>query len=356
MQHPDDPTFQQPMPPYQDHKVLLVVFGILICLSSLACGCGGSGYMMFAGFALESITSQDPSFPKEMLPLMQNMRPVMLATALFYLALGAAFTWLGVGSCLCRRWARKLLEAMGWAWTAAMALALLNVLLFLPSIFGMMEGMMASVPSSPSSPPPPAGFGSGMAVMVSVIYVVEFLFAAVPGVILLLVYRMRSVRQTCDYRDPVARWTDKVPVPVLVGWIVLVGMAAAALLMLPAYPFMAKIYGMKIPSALGIPLMGGLGILLAFSAWCLSRMKVLGLWLAIGALAGIHALALSQMSHLDMAAMFREMGMPAKEMEEMAKAFSKPFALWPGMVLSGAVMTGFFLSLLRCFRQEARTS
>jgi CHASE2 domain-containing sensor protein len=41
---------------------------------------------------------------------------VILPALIVYVALAAAFVWLGIGSIRCRRWARALILILAWAW------------------------------------------------------------------------------------------------------------------------------------------------------------------------------------------------------------------------------------------------
>jgi len=128
--------------------------------------------------------------------------PAMLVPVILGpLLLGVYYVAAGIGSIQARRWARPVVLAVSWLWLATGIAALALAAVFLP-------GMMAQArPPGVDAEMLSIAQGCGFAVL-TVLYVV------LPG-IFLSVYGSADVRATFEARDPVSRWTDRCPTPVL---------------------------------------------------------------------------------------------------------------------------------------------
>jgi hypothetical protein len=104
---------------------------------------------------------------------------------------GVWMIWLGIGSLLARR----------WAWALLLCIGIIHFVLGILSLPGSLI-MMFSLPKSASGP------------IVLGIALSLLLRLGVPAA-LLGFYSNPDVRRTCEARDPVVRWTDRCPVPVL---------------------------------------------------------------------------------------------------------------------------------------------
>src|SRR4029079_15914317 len=69
------------------------------------------------------------------------------------------------------------------------------------------------------------------AVALSVTFVI---YIVIPGIAVLF-YRSPHVKHTCDVRDPVARWTDRCPLPVLALCLLQAFSVPVVLLTIPVY-------------------------------------------------------------------------------------------------------------------------
>lgn len=119
--------------------------------------------------------------------------------------LGAAAIWLGVGSMQARRWARALLLCC----SSIALVGGLIVLALLPAIVDSINAANAKAPVDPDIQPVILLITKVIAVVIAVV-----MYVGVPGAFVLF-YRSRHVRRTCELRDPVERWTDRCPLPVL---------------------------------------------------------------------------------------------------------------------------------------------
>ena len=128
--------------------------------------------------------------------------PAMLVPAILgHLLLGVYYVAAGIGSIQARRWARPVVVVVSWLWLLTGVAALALAAVFLP-------GMMAQArPPGVDAEMLSVAQGCGFAVL-------TVLCVVLPG-IFLSVYGSAGVRTTFEARDPVPRWTDRCPTPVL---------------------------------------------------------------------------------------------------------------------------------------------
>ncbi|MGE4505272.1 MAG: hypothetical protein AB7D51_07975 [Desulfovibrionaceae bacterium] len=156
---------------------------------------------------------------------------------------GALLLWLGVGSMRCRRWGRALIRLFSGLALALMAYMILGLVTMLASGSGMLE------------PGEESGLLLGAAIPLVVL-----------GIPLFVVYRFYgspSVVATVERRDPVWRWTDKRPLPVLgMSLVHLLGLlAGVAMLVLDVFGSLAP-GGISMPTFFfGALLTGGVATL-----------------------------------------------------------------------------------------------
>jgi hypothetical protein len=184
--------------PYKDRSAGLVIFGILTILAG--CLAGLLVLLMVAGQRMVAHNGG-------MVRTVVQPAWMMVYNVIFYGVAVVALVWLGIGSIMARRWARALLLIFSWC-ALVMGVFMTGVLAL------VMPRMMANVASSGPAgqhPLPPGAMQGAMCVSVAII---AFLFILIPlvGVIF---YGSGNVKATCEARDPVRRWTDACPLPVL---------------------------------------------------------------------------------------------------------------------------------------------
>ena len=150
---------------------------------------------------------------------------VLLATnAVTAGILGGGLVWLGVGSCRGRRWVRPLIVA-GAPLVMAFGLA---------ALLNLSANVVRAIAGPPAAAPPAAGPVPPQVLLMvtSAVAVVTAagLSVALPGA-LVWFYRRPSVGRTLAETDPVRRWTDGVPVPLL-RWVVACGYSGGVMLLL----------------------------------------------------------------------------------------------------------------------------
>jgi hypothetical protein len=193
---------------YRDRRTGLVVFGVLeVAIGAL---CTLMIPLMLIGRVVASRSPNAPPAPITIVP----------AIAVYGL-LAAAFIWLGIGSILARRWARALLLCFSAVALCGGLISCAWMALMLPRLF---EGMAQQSQGA---------LQPGALLMVKVItaVVMAVIYVLIP-LALFLFYRSPHVRRTCEVRDPVERWTDRCPLPVLalsllmgIGGVLLLGIS-----------------------------------------------------------------------------------------------------------------------------------
>jgi len=177
-------------PDYRDRKTGLVLFGIAEIVIGL----------LFALFipmmrVARIVAHRSPDAPQ----------PPPIFIALMVYAVGAvAFVWLGIGSVLARRWARAILLSLSAVGLCGGVLGCVFLAFIMPHMFDV-------IAHSGPRPLPPASLLIAEIVASGVIFV---MYIVIPGSIFLF-YRSPHVKRTCEVHDPVERWTDRCPLPVL---------------------------------------------------------------------------------------------------------------------------------------------
>jgi hypothetical protein len=240
---------------YRDWHGGLIVFGILLILAGAVCAL----FTLVAGLT----PPPTPGGPK---PVGGR---VMLPVFLIYGGLAVGNVWLGIGSIRARRWARALTLLAAWAWLL-MGVCMLGLMVFvLPQTLGTTAGQEAV---------PPAAAMVGVIVAVVMI---SIFFVLVPlGFILF--YQHRNTKLTCEARDPVERWTDACPLPVLALALLLALSGATMLLMIVAYNAVVPCFGWLLSGPSGAVLLLMLAGAAAWFARAVYRLEVRGWWGALG--------------------------------------------------------------------------
>jgi len=178
------------VPEYKDRRTGLILFGVL------AIGLGALCALFIPLILFGGAMTKDPTASSG-----------LASTALMYGGLATMLIWLGVGSILMRRWARALLLILSWSWLLMGVIGCVFLALVGPQIFA---GISQQSPGA-----------AAIAIAVMAVFL-GVLFIGIPlaGV---LFYGGKNVKATCEARDPVPRWTDRCPLPVLaaaiwLGW------------------------------------------------------------------------------------------------------------------------------------------
>ena len=176
----------------QNSKTGLVVFGILSIIFGGFCAL----MVPFVIFGMIVSSVVDNSAAADM-----NLS-TMVPGVLFYVLAAVWFICMGIGSVKARRWVRALILVSSCIWLISGIGGLIFILLLMPDVYGRMG-------ESEQMPPEVARIMKyGMTAFMTVFYVI------IPAV-LVLFYRSKNAKATCEFRDLRVRWTDKCPLPVL---------------------------------------------------------------------------------------------------------------------------------------------
>jgi hypothetical protein len=309
-------------PDYRDRRGALIGFGIVEILIGGLCALG-IPLMLFARI----VASRRPDMPAS-----HNVIPAMAV----YACMAVAFIWLGIGSILARRWARAILLCGSAVGLCAGVLGCIFAAFTLPRLWETMNERRPSLP-----PPALVVMEVTSATVMFVIYVL------IPGA-LFLFYRSPHVKRTCEVLDPVQRWTDRCPLPVL-AMSLMMGFGAFSMFFL-----MASFRGFPV---FGIFVSGGTAYLvslaafavLLYLAWGFYRLKIQAWWIALGLQAlSLLSTAVTLWGGTDMAQIYGRMVYDPRAAAATMQLFTSPlFKVL--MALSVIPWLAWLLSIRRYF-------
>jgi hypothetical protein len=297
---PAQATPPTPLPlPYKNRSVGLTIFGILTIL--LGCvTCLVIPLMLFGQMAA-SKTSGSSAPVSTILP-----------AVFIYGVLAVALIWLGIGSIMARRWARALLLIFSWCWLLIGVVTVVFMAFLLPN-------MLANLPSDGTSDHPAVSSTVMTGIMIGAFTVVGIIYVILPA-IWTFFYSSRHVKATCETRDPVRRWTDACPLPVLA---ICLWLAFSSPMML-----LAPLVGQSVMPFFGMFLTGvpaalfclAAAVIWGYSAWSLYKLEQRGWWVLLIALCVFMVSAILTFAHQDMLEMYRLMGLPDSQIEQIQKS------------------------------------
>lgn len=214
---------------------------------------------------------------------------------LMYGLLAVAFIWLGIGSIRCRRWARALLLILSWSWLVTGVIAIGFLLFLLPR---MMMGW-------------PPGAKALALIVAAVIWTMIFL--VIPGV-LVLFYQSRHVKATCEARDPVVRWTDGCPLPLLTVslWLVFGGVMMVAMPL--AYNSVVPCFGVILSGVPGTLIYLFMAALWLYLAWAWYRLRPMSWWITLCVMLLFAISNVVTFAQIDLMDLYEQMGYSAEQL------------------------------------------
>jgi hypothetical protein len=262
---PAAPTAAPLSPSYRDRSTGLQVFGVIqIILGVMAAF--GIPIILLGAVMSRSVTGTAMPIGTYMLQcLTYGIASIFLIT-------------LGVGSIRARRWGYALTLIMSWQWLIIGTIVTVMITAILPAAFAI--GFRKAAAANPNAGNLPAGV---MAVILTVIIIVFAVFFIVLPLVFVLFYRREDVKETCLRRDPVERWTDRCPLPVLAASLIFAFAAPYYLMMAvttPLIPFFGR-WLTGVPGAAGCVVLAAIDAFLAISFF---RLKLAGWWVAMASL------------------------------------------------------------------------
>jgi hypothetical protein len=323
-------TNQAPAPTaLPDRSARLMVAGIFEIL--LGCFCLLLVVMMGGVLAAQTRLQGAPA---------QGLNAAAIVQALLiYMLAAVAFIWVGIGLAKARRWAWALTVAWSWVWLVVGAFGFLIVLCV------MGHGTWAAIAEQGKLPPQMATvMRITTTVMLGCIYIV------VPGLLLALCHP-KSVRATCERRDPKRRWTDRCPLPVLALSLVF-ALSLISMFSMAAYRWTLPVFGSYVSGATGAALVVLIAVVLAWLAWGTYRLQPAAWWGALVVFVVGTANAVVMFAAMDLSELYKKMGMPADQIELMQKAgILEMLTRWgPGLGVAGGIgWLGYLVFLRRYF-------
>jgi hypothetical protein len=324
------------VPVYRDRGTGLVLFGVVqIILGLLAA-------LMVPFVVLGAFVSK--------LAPGGSMRPGQYISGVAsYAFISAALLTLGVGSIQMKRWARALTLVVSWYWMIMGAL----ITVLLTAVFPVMIRSAIQAQQNAAGAPSPELQAGVMAVIITIMIVFFAFFLVIVPIAFVVFYSRSDVALTCRHRDPVERWTDRTPLPVLGASVVLFTGALYMLLVgltTPLFPFFGH-YLTGIPAAGCFLALGAVDIYLAIAIF---RLQSTGWWTA-ALLAPIRLLSMVlTYRKADLMQAYSKMGWSDTQVKMLSSSplFRSHVILWWSLV-SLVLFFGYLLWLKRYFKTPA---
>jgi uncharacterized membrane protein len=326
-----DPAATCPLPvPYKDRSTGLIVFGIL----TIGLGC-------LAGLFVLLLLVQSAGIAHQEAAPVQTLLPAMAV----YGGLAAALVWLGIGSIMARRWARALLLIFSWSWLIVGLITLLCMAFFVPTIMAGMHS--AGVNGQPALPAAAMG-----AVMFGMFLMFGVFFVVLPA-IWVVFYNSRHVKATCATRDPVVRWTDACPLPVLAVCLWTIVSAPTMLLMPMAGHSVMPFFGVFLTGFSAAMFCLAIVAVWCYAAWLLYKLEQRGWWLLLAGWCLVMISSILTFARHDVLEMYRLMQYPDTVIQQMQKSgfLAGNQMVWM-MLLFMAPFLGYLLFIKKFLRQR----
>lgn len=313
---------------FKDRATGLKVFGGLTLLAGVICA-------LFVPLIAVSQASQQQGIPDDGHSLVFAM--------FLYAGFAVALITLGIGSIKARRWARALLVIWSWSWVLMGIVAFAIMAAMFPEMAGDVRENSTGQPMSESA---------RMATFVTVLIVVGFFFIVIP-LVWALFYGGKNVRATCEARDPVIRWTDRCPLPVLAMsfWL---GFSTLSFLSTAAGAYRVfPLFGHFATGVTAVMIYIVLAVVLGYCAWALYKLRFEG-WLltlvsmVLFGISGYMTYSLHPLSEL-----YQSAGFSAQQIALTDKyGIHTKMMTWI-MVGSTLIWVGYLLFVLKYFRRKA---
>lgn len=321
-----------------DRSTGLVIFGVL----QIILGLMAALMVPFAALG---------AFMSRLAPGGGTMRPGQFVSGIALYAFAAAvLLCLGIGSVQMKRWAHALTLVLSWYWLFSGTLITVLLTAVLPVTMRSVLNAQQNFATAPSSP-----LSTGvMAVILTMIIVFAAVFLVLVPIAFLVFYSRKDVAETCRRRDPVVRWTEGTPLPVL-GASVVLGFQALYLLLTgvttPLFPFFGHyLYG--------VPAFGCLLVTAALDAYiaiALFRLKPAGWWVAITTQPiRVVSMALT-FSRADLMEAYSKMGFSQQQLQLLnSNPITRSHVILWWSLCSTVILWLYLLWLRRYFRTNAR--
>lgn len=324
-------------PTYRDRSTGLTIFGVV----QIILGIFAALMVPFAllGVFLSRLGPESAMHPRQFVS--------GIAT---YVFAAAVLLTLGIGSVQAKRWARALTLVTSWYWLAIGILLTVLLTAILPVT--MKTALAQAQQNSPGASPE---ISTGiMAVILTIMIVFAAVFLVLVPIGFVVFYSRKDVAETCRHRDPVERWTDRAPLPVLGASIVLF-VGALYLLVIgittPLFPF----FGRYLTGAGGVGCFIALAALDIYLSVSLFRLQPSGWWIALTTLAVRLISVTITYARADLMQAYSKVGFSDAQLKMMNSnpMFRSHVILWWSL-FSMLALFGYLIWLKRYFKGRAR--
>lgn len=281
------------VPTYKNRRTGLIAFGIVM----IVVGCVVALFLPLA-FLGQFVGAKS-------MGVAPNYR-ALVQTVFMYGLLAVAFIWLGAGSIKARRWARALLLIVAWSWLVVGFITVIAFLIVMPQI-------IAGISETQGVPP------AARIVMLIVPSAILFCAFILLPLGLLLFYSGAHVKATCAAHDPVERWTDRAPLPII-GAALWVGFAGLMLLLMTVSARgVVPAFGRLLSGRSGSVVLTIMGVIWLYSAWAIYRLQAIGWWLVMITVVLSTVSNLMTFPKIDIGEMYRLMGYADVQVQQMQR-------------------------------------
>ena len=228
---------------------------------------------------------------------------MMIPSILIYLLAAIWFIWMGIGSIKAKRWARSLILVASSFWLISGIMALIMMMLMLPTMYDQINAS-GQLPEAMITIMQYGTFG-----FMLILYVI------LPGG-LVLFYRSKHVKATCEHKDPNIPWTDRCPMPVLAITIA-TGCGALCMPISGLYGWALPCFGSISSGTTGIMIALFSMLILGYIAWGTYRLKLSAWWCALGMVFTYGSSSALTFSRVSMVDFYERMDLPAEQIEVM---------------------------------------
>jgi hypothetical protein len=335
-----DPTLPVAVPsPYKSRRGWLIAFGVIEILM----GCSFLLMILFSAIAFLG-----PAAAK-MPPNVMSPSALMFLVGLQFGLLAAVFFTGGIGSILCKNWARILMLVVSGFWLGLGLIGTLILAFQLPAIMRQQHGNL--------SPGMGHGFVVGMIVFMTA-------FMVLLPAIFLFFYSRRSVRATClaqkagEVPTLVAGATPALGLPIPLAFLgalqALTALSMFAVLFMPLAR-VAIVFGVVLHGGAAILALLTNSVLNGYAAWAVFRQRLIGWQIALFT-TSFWALStlVSYVLRPDLVQLGREMGYSDQMLRTYEQFPHLPLFVMVGLLVMMTLLLVFVLYTRKFFPSEAR--
>ena len=307
---------------YKNRSTGLIVFGILTIL--LGCVCALLIPLMIFSQVMAAKTTGA-------LPISAILPGIFL-----YGILAVALVWLGIGSIKARRWARALLLIFSWNWLIT------GIVMTVAMVFVFSRILLTDS----------TGTTRRAIVPLFMMAVVAIILVVLPS-IWTFFYGSRHVKATCEARDPMMRWTDACPLPVLTCSLWLIFCVPMMLITPLTGHAVMPFFGTFLAGIPGAMLYLAGAAVLIYGAWALYKLNRAGWWLIFIVLCAFFLSNILTYARHDVTELYRLMGYPEAQIKLIQNSgfFTGNRMMWVSL-FSTLPLMGYLIFIERFFRRK----